>query len=706
MAESDLSRPISLKRWPSPPLALSGGRKWTSSEWERLTGSFVPIRIRLFLAAIVLLVLSGFPPTLLGGGSGRTTMGQAPFASNQETGSTAQPTISLWSKSFGSGNVTDPGLLPGKEFTVSVNITGAPQFDRYAFNLEYHYGILGVVNATLRGTVFWGNTTDSYLATWLPGKIEVSVQGTRPVSGSGVLVFASFKVLQIDLSIFSLTNAYISLQGNAVPHSDRGGCFNNRTPKPTLPDFSFNPSPLYGQTSEYMIGKIAVGIVLPESTGPRYNWTDSEVNETIEGIRQAMSWWASQEPSANLTFSYTKMIRVPTIYEPMLMPGYQDTIWIENVMNALGYPGDAYTATLSFDNHLREMNHTDWAFTIFVADSDPYDRGFAGTTDYAHALIGGPYLTMTRYSTWAWQPAPYSFVVPAHETGHIFGATDEYNHFQEYSGYLGTADADGATGIMNSNYPKVSVSTRAQLGLLDCDADGKPDLLDTRPAISLNSTVTGTSVNLNGRAIVVPYPTSRPGGRDTSIGKIVSVNYTVDGGLSFPATPRDEAFDGPVEDFSVSLSGLPPGPHVIDVNATNSVGNSGTTTTQVSIPPGTSTPAELIKWEARARYRNLILGRISSQTLQADMLAHNSPTYVYVKFNVTSTTGPPIIIITPAERLMDGEERILEASWFPAKSQASYRATATLYQSSMPIAPGSGPWTQADSRTFSFRVAL
>src|SRR5437763_1707216 len=77
-------------------------------------------------------------------------------------------------------------------------------------------------------------------------------------------------------------------------------------------------SPGFHDTSSFMIGKIAVGIILPN--GPLYNWTDAQVNQSISGIKAAMNFWASQDPGANLTFYFDTHIRVPTSYEPTKLP--------------------------------------------------------------------------------------------------------------------------------------------------------------------------------------------------------------------------------------------------------------------------------------------------------------------------------------------------------------------------------------------------
>src|SRR3989304_5894881 len=192
-----------------------------------------------------------------------------------------------------------------------------------------------------------------------------------------------------------------------------------------------------------MIGRIAVGIIIPESNGPLYNWTDAEIDESVAGIRDAMAWWASQEPDAGLEFAYEIHTRVPTSYEPIEMSPSDYYLWASEAMSYLGYsPTDLYMSVLAYDNDLRDRLGTDWSFTIFLVDSDPNNHfgNFLGSTLYEFAFIAGPFFVMSRRSSWASNPEQYATALPAHATGHIFRATDEYNGYREYSGYLYTPD--------------------------------------------------------------------------------------------------------------------------------------------------------------------------------------------------------------------------------------------------------------------------
>jgi hypothetical protein len=89
-------------------------------------------------------------------------------------------------------------------------------------------------------------------------------------------------------------------------------------------------------------------------------------------------------------------------------------------------------------DQIRKSWGMDWAFIIFVVDSYNDAQGaYADATGfgwkrYAYAYLNGPYLVVT-YDNDGWGIDRMDRVV-AHETGHIFGATDEYDGKPEQVG--------------------------------------------------------------------------------------------------------------------------------------------------------------------------------------------------------------------------------------------------------------------------------
>ncbi len=342
-----------------------------------------------------------------------------------------------------------------------------------------------------------------------------------------------------------------------------------------------SPGPGYDDTSEFFVGSVAVGLFLVESNGHAYDWSDEEVAQTLEGIYGALSWWASMEPRANLSFAYELHIREPTSWEPIENPLADSHMWISEIMSNLGFAGsDARARVLRYNNDLRGRLGTDWAFSIFVADSDDNVNYGRFTDDqYACGYIGGPSFTMSRYSSWAYNSADYFRAVPAHETGHIFYATDEYDSDPlDFSGYLHCPDCNGAPGIMNRNTLTVSDSTRCQLGWVDSDGDGVLDVLDTPPQTRLDSyTMYDADEGRRqyaGTATAVARPNRNPRGPGNyvTISRITGVDFRIDDGPWTPAEAEDGAFGGPVESFYFVTPPLGSDTHTIEAQARDSAG--------------------------------------------------------------------------------------------------------------------------------------
>ncbi|MDP3106294.1 MAG: hypothetical protein Q8M95_17005 [Candidatus Methanoperedens sp.] len=70
-------------------------------------------------------------------------------------------------------------------------------------------------------------------------------------------------------------------------------------------------------TSEYMIGDIAVGIILLESNGSidasTEDWTTTNESRVVSEIQAGLNWWAIREPNAKLTFTYEYLFSSDTI---------------------------------------------------------------------------------------------------------------------------------------------------------------------------------------------------------------------------------------------------------------------------------------------------------------------------------------------------------------------------------------------------------
>ncbi|HHH42350.1 MAG TPA: hypothetical protein ENK56_10160, partial [Chloroflexi bacterium] len=251
-------------------------------------------------------------------------------------------------------------------------------------------------------------------------------------------------------------------------------------------------TPGFYQTSEYMIGRVAVGLILPESDGSREpnqeDWTDEEIAAIRREVEAGLAWWQQREPAARLTFTVEERIGIPTGYEPITHPQYEERLWIGEVMAQLGYEEDNYfTQVRRYVNDLRERTGADWAFAVFIVDSSADADGRFANGYFAYAYIGGPFLVMT-YDNDGYGIHNMDAVL-AHEIGHIFRALDQYATAgigcEITSGYLNVETQNSQAGQCAMDLPSImrgGISpffsgaidpyARGQIGWWDTDDDG------------------------------------------------------------------------------------------------------------------------------------------------------------------------------------------------------------------------------------------
>jgi len=207
---------------------------------------------------------------------------------------------------------------------------------------------------------------------------------------------------------------------------------------------------------------------------------------------------------------------------------------------------------------MRANDGNDWGWVIFVVNS--YNDADGKFTDghFAYAYLGGPFMVMT-YDNDGWGIGNMDRVT-AHETGHIFYATDEYDGVYQYSGYLNSQEVENSGCVMDDNTLALSSGTCKQVGWRDVDSDGIFDIVDVAPTVTLDQHVPDptnvTSVTYLGNTTVPPYPNNNPfgPGNDITIAEISAVYYALDGSGWSQAIAGDGAFDEATETYQFSIS--------------------------------------------------------------------------------------------------------------------------------------------------------
>ena len=367
-------------------------------------------------------------------------------------------------------------------------------------------------------------------------------------------------------------------------------------------------APGQDQTSEFMLGTVAVGVILPESTGTGDGWEDWS-NEDLahpgqdrrqlvfDEIQQGLDWWVNKGQSCcdityEVTFVYeTHLEGVSTQYEPIQMMGVGSGVepWAIEVFGQLGdYTGGATSAARAYINGLRDREHSDWAFAILVVDSLRDEDGKFADEVVAWAYYGGPYVLMS-YDNGGYTVGGMNYVT-SHETGHIFLAADEYcdppsryhcdflyyGYLNEYNGNCEHENPTSEWCIMRHNEKHLCNYTEHQVGWRDGNASYVPDPMDNDVVNTLYPHGTPTCA-VTGHAYNVPWPSvTRP---PVTINKIACVRYRVDEGSWQDARASDGAFDEDAEDYTFTVNaGI--GTHHIETQAVSSVGRISNTASQ------------------------------------------------------------------------------------------------------------------------------
>ncbi len=240
------------------------------------------------------------------------------------------------------------------------------------------------------------------------------------------------------------------------------------------------------ETSEYMIGSTAVGIVFVESDGTKdqktESWTQEDKEDVFYQIQKGLEWWSEKGGyRASLTWTY-EFKTVKTQFEPINHFTEDSDEWVKDVSLKLGYgAGNSYDINRNYANALREKYRTDWAFVLFVVTaSNDEDGDWKDKGPVAWANLGGPLMVINnRCDGWGetriWE-------VVAHETGHIFNALDEYkgaSNGNERHGLLNVINGNAEEGgivnkkcIMKANETQLCEFSAGQIGWVDDNQDG------------------------------------------------------------------------------------------------------------------------------------------------------------------------------------------------------------------------------------------
>jgi len=404
----------------------------------------------------------------------------------------------------------------------------------------------------------------------------------------------------------------------------------------------------WSDTSEFMIGRVAVALLFPESDGTtdpnRYDWTPALRDSVVRSAVRGLAKWTGFAARRGIPLSFALEVHpgLATRYAPISRASGEEDTWIQDALTGfLGYKSDALTLEYDAANGVRARLGAQWGVLIFAVQDDSSSTGQFADGAISHARLGGPYyVTPVKNGGSAFQGATLDTYME-HEMAHMFWALDE--HFPSTgwwscsltTGYLDISNSNSvvpaagycgfppAQCLMKGNYPdSVCVFTQGQIGWADRDGNGVPDLLETRPIVLPDSSelkaVAGTPIVLRGLGLEIPLGNQNPYhfflGDSISAAVVDSVDYRIDDGPAIPALAADGVYDSGREYFTATLPPLPPGNYVITWDAWNSNGmksaNNPSTLLSVSAP---SAPAGLGGGQPAAGATSLRVGPTPSQ---------------------------------------------------------------------------------------------
>ena len=164
-------------------------------------------------------------------------------------------------------------------------------------------------------------------------------------------------------------------------------------------------------TSDYLIGSVAVGIVMVSGTAPGLALSAAEKTKIIAEVQEGLGFLATVEPAAGVTFVYDiQDVTVSAAPNPNCN-SYEgcESIWRTPALQQMGVAGVS-----DYIANIQASKGTDWAYAVFFTKYKLNHFAYAYTN----------YLCM-EYSNDGWGPDQINKVL-AHETCHVFGASDEY----------------------------------------------------------------------------------------------------------------------------------------------------------------------------------------------------------------------------------------------------------------------------------------
>ncbi len=170
------------------------------------------------------------------------------------------------------------------------------------------------------------------------------------------------------------------------------------------------PAPPAEGLNDFLEGPIGLAIVIVNGPTSALQFSATERVKVAAEVQEGLAFLASANPSAHVSFSTEVHVANVTTADAANLA--EDT-WRNAAMAALGYPA-AWGSVAALAQDVRDRTHSRWGYVVF----------FTKYTLWHFAYASNDRVVM-QYSNDGWGVDNIDRVF-AHETGHIFGAPDEY----------------------------------------------------------------------------------------------------------------------------------------------------------------------------------------------------------------------------------------------------------------------------------------
>ena len=331
------------------------------------------------------------------------------------------------------------GRLVGKSGIRDIrwNEAGAAQLAQYPADDEQSRSAIQSFNAIVSGAYERrrGSTFES---------LAPNAAAARPDAPDGLVREAS-----------NVADVMENLRNNGLDESTLG-------PRGLLPRTAQDGSPSFTY-ADRMVGVVGVTFFLVESDGTgsdpdSWTWTPEDMQEYMDDTVVGLLWWSARA-NGHLDCWLTFLINHVSALDPRchqwVEPSLHDnnfvSTWASNVMTKMGYASGSHFSKVDAFNTWQEATYqVNSAYSAFIAYNPIGAPSSFANGGYAFAWIYGPYFwSLFRTPGWTHD------VVVSHETGHIFGACDEYS-----GGCSSCAGTCSAHGGANANCEDCNVASR------------------------------------------------------------------------------------------------------------------------------------------------------------------------------------------------------------------------------------------------------